>query len=93
MSFARPWVLLVLIAPVLLVWWEWRCRGRPLVLPLDHARAKARSWLERTIKVANLLPALLLAITVMLLAGPQRLAPDVALRRRHALGQGVRCHR
>src|SRR3989475_10415312 len=75
MSFARPWVLLLLIAPVLLVWWEWRRRGRPLVLPFDHARAKARSWLERIIKAANLLPALLLAITVMLRAGPQRLAP------------------
>jgi len=74
-NFARPWVLLLLIAPVLLVWWEWRHRGRPLVLPFDHAQAKARSWLERVIKVANLLPALLLGITVVLLAGPQRLAP------------------
>ena len=86
MSFARPWVLLLLIAPVLLVWWEWRRRGRPLVLPFDHARAKARSWLERAIKVANLLPALLLAIAVMLLAGPQRLffQPAVVWCRQHA---------
>jgi len=75
MTFARPFLLLLLIAPILLVWWEWRRRGRPLVLPFDHAQAKARNWLERTIKIANLLPALLLAVVVVMLAGPQRLAP------------------
>jgi len=75
MIFARPWVLLLLILPVLLVWWEWRRRGRPLVLPFDHAPAKTRSWLERVIKAANLLPALLLTIVVLMLAGPQKLAP------------------
>jgi len=40
---------------------EWRRRGRPLVLPFDHAPAEVRRWLEGTIKTANLLPPLLLA--------------------------------
>ena len=74
MTFARPILLLLLIAPVLLVWWEWRRRGRPLVLPFDQSRAKTRSGLQRVIKLANLLPALLLTLVIVLLAGPQRLA-------------------
>ena len=61
MIFAHSWVLLLLIAPVLLGWWEWRRRGRPVVLPLDHSAGRPRRWLERIIKCANLLTPLLLA--------------------------------
>jgi Ca-activated chloride channel family protein len=75
MTLARPWLLLLLIAPVFLVWWEWRRRGRPLVLPLDHSRAKSRLWLERIVKSANLLAPLVLVVGILLLAGPQRIAP------------------
>ncbi len=74
MNFAQPWVLLLLIAPVLLAWWEWRRRGRPLVLPLDHSQGRSRNWLERIVKCTNLLPPLLLAVCILILAGPQRLA-------------------
>ncbi|MBE0542831.1 MAG: VWA domain-containing protein [Verrucomicrobia bacterium] len=73
MMFAHPWMLLLLIAPVLLVWWEWRRRGRPVVLPLDHSAGRARPWLERFIKCANVLTPLLLAVCILILAGPQRL--------------------
>jgi Ca-activated chloride channel family protein len=73
--FAHPWVLLLLIAPILLVWWEWLRRGRPLVLPLDHTQARSRGWLERAVKGANLLAPLLLVIAILLLAGPQRVGP------------------
>jgi hypothetical protein len=74
MTFARPWLLLLLIVPVLLAWWEWRRRGLPLVLPLDHSGARPRRWLARTIKLASLLPVLLLAVAIGVLAGPQRVA-------------------
>ena len=72
MTFARPWILLLLIAPVLLVWWESRRRGLPVVLPLDHSQGRSRAWLERIVKGANLLAPLLLAVAMVLLAGPQR---------------------
>ena len=72
MNFARPFLLLLLIVPVLLLWWEWRRRGLPVVLPLDHSQARPRRWLERIVKCANLLPALLLAVGICILAGPQR---------------------
>jgi Ca-activated chloride channel family protein len=74
MIFARSWVLLFLIAPVLLVWWEWRRRGQPLVLPFDHSDSRPRNWLNRIIKVTNLLTPLLLAVSILILAGPQRLS-------------------
>jgi len=64
MSFARPGLLLLLIVPVLLAWWEWRRRGQRLVLPLDHAGARPRRWLERTVKLASLLPPLVLAVAI-----------------------------
>jgi len=72
MTFARPILLVLLILPVLLIWWEWRRRGLPLVLPLDYSQARPRRWLERIVKCANLLPALLLAVGICILAGPQR---------------------
>jgi Ca-activated chloride channel homolog len=78
--FAHPMLLLLLIAPVLLGWWEWRRRGRPLILPLDHSNAPPRPWLERTVKGANLLAPLLLAVAILLLAGPRRVAPPKAER-------------
>jgi Ca-activated chloride channel homolog len=77
MTFSHPWVLLILVAPLLLVLWECQRRGHPLVLPFDHTQPPRRRLLRRIITAANLLPALLLAIAILLLAGPQRLAsPD-----------------
>jgi Ca-activated chloride channel family protein len=64
---------LFLIAPVLLVWWEWRRRGQPLVLPFDHSKSRPKNWLNRIIKTANLLTPLLLAACILIMAGPQRL--------------------
>jgi len=72
MSFARPFLLLLLILPILLIWWEWRRRGTALVLPFDHSQARPRRWLERTVKCINLLAPLLLAMVICILAGPQR---------------------
>ncbi|MEW6159762.1 MAG: vWA domain-containing protein [Verrucomicrobiota bacterium] len=77
MSFAHPWVLLFLILPVLLGYWEWTRRGHRLVLPFDHGPVRHGRILERLVKSANLMAALLLATAILLLAGPQRLyIPD-----------------
>jgi len=73
MSFSHPIVLLVLIVPVLLCAWEWQRRGHPLVLPFDHTGARGHGWLRRIVTVAQFLPHLLLAIAIVILAGPRRL--------------------
>jgi Ca-activated chloride channel family protein len=74
MTFARPWLLLLFALPLWLAVWEWRRRGCPLVLPLDHSAARPGRWLRRSVNTANLLVPALLAMAIALLAGPQRLA-------------------
>lgn len=73
MTFASPWVLVLLIVPVLLVWWEWARRGVPVVLPLDHSGAPRRKWLAQLLKLIQSSAPLLLAVVILLLAGPQKL--------------------
>jgi Ca-activated chloride channel family protein len=79
-SFARPFLLLLLVAPVLLCAWEWQPRGHPLVLPFDHSGARGSSWLRRIVSTAQLLPHLLLAVAIVILAGPRRLGTPQAER-------------
>jgi Ca-activated chloride channel homolog len=74
MSFAHPLVLLLLVLPVLMGAWEWMRREPDVVLPFDHAKLRRGRALGRFLALLNLLPALLLAVTIVVLAGPQRLS-------------------
>src|SRR5262245_2129318 len=71
-SFRRAWVLAFLLVPLALLAWTWTRRGRAIVLPLDHARSKDGRWIARALRVCESLPALVLAVALVLLAGPQR---------------------
>jgi Ca-activated chloride channel family protein len=72
LPFSRPWALLLLALPGLLVWWTWRRTSGRLVLPLDGSpRGGGGGW-RVVLDAAGSLPALLLAAAVLLLAGPQR---------------------
>ncbi len=66
----REW-LVALLVPLALLWWTWRRRGAALVLPVDHAERPARPWTQGLLRCAESLPALALALAVLLLAGPQ----------------------
>ena len=72
MTFATPAVLILLALPTLLLVWEWRRRGTVLTLPFDHSNAKRGRLLEATVKIGNSLAPMLLAIAIILLAGPQK---------------------
>lgn len=78
-QFATPEVLYALLLPVLVLAWVWGNRwllpSRRVVLPLDRARARGgwRWW--TIIAAAESIPALLLAVAICLLAGPQRNGP------------------
>ncbi|MBN2507745.1 MAG: VWA domain-containing protein [Verrucomicrobia bacterium] len=75
MSFHQPAVLWLLALPVAWGYWQWTRRGHPLVLPFDYGSQRAgRRW-RVLVNGANTLPALLLAIAVLVLAGPRRPAP------------------
>jgi Ca-activated chloride channel family protein len=55
------------------LYWTWWRPGRRLVLPFDHGRpGKGTGW-RLLISVMESVPPLLLALAVVLLAGPQRL--------------------
>jgi Ca-activated chloride channel family protein len=80
MTFAYPLVLFGLLVPAVLLAWVWRRAGRRVVLPFDHGRP-ARRWGWRVpIDLAESLPALLLAVVLLILAGPQRLGAPQSKR-------------
>lgn len=72
--FGRPWMLLLLALPLLHLCWVWQRRSRRVVLPFDHA-GRGSGWVLRALLgIGESLPALLLAVAVLLLALPQELA-------------------
>src|SRR5262245_47768855 len=81
LQFTHTWVLSFLPIPLVLVVWEILRRGRRIALPFDHghlvaARRKLRHRIiPSLILAANLLPGLLAAAVIVLLAGPSRLGP------------------
>jgi len=70
--FRHKPVLFLLVVPAALLVWTWRRSGGGIVLPFDHAGVASRSWWAFFLRLAESLPALLLALVVLLLAGPQK---------------------
>lgn len=77
MSFHHPWLLLLLVLPILHGFWLWVRRGQPLVTPFDHAGPADGRWLRRLTVCCETLVSLLMAVVVLLLAGPRKPAPPV----------------
>jgi Ca-activated chloride channel family protein len=75
MSFSSPFVLLLLVVPVALAVWEWRRAGHRVRVPVDMARSRRRPVMGVTLKLAAMLPAVLLACVIVILAGPKRMGP------------------
>lgn len=75
MSFHHPQFLWLLALPVVWGFWQWVRRGHPVALPYDHGSQKEGRGLRFLTNLAGTLPALLLAIAVLLLAGPRKPAP------------------
>lgn len=81
--FARPWMLLLLALPVLHLYWVWQCQGRRFAMPFDSdhtdssikPRRFGSGWVMRALLgVGESLPALLMAVAVLLISLPQELA-------------------
>ncbi len=74
MSFAYPAVLALLAVPVLLIAWVWRRTNGRVALPLDYGgQSSGRGW-AALLAMAESLPALILAVVIVLLAGPQQMS-------------------
>jgi Ca-activated chloride channel family protein len=69
--FRHKPVLFLLVVPAALLLWVWRRRGGGVVMPFDHAHAAAGAWTAFFLRIAESLPATLLALIVLVLAGPQ----------------------
>lgn len=69
--FRHKPILFLLVLPAALLLWVWRRPARGVVLPVDHSSAAAAPWLLFFLRLAESIPALLLALVVLLLAGPQ----------------------
>ena len=75
MSFHQPQWLWLLALPVLWGYWQWVRRGHPVVLPFDHGQQGGGKSLRFLTNLAGTLPALLLSVAVLMLAGPRKTAP------------------
>jgi Ca-activated chloride channel family protein len=71
-SFQHQWVLFLEVLPAALLAWVWWRRPARLVLPFDHGPDRRGLAWGALLGLAESLPALLLAVAIALLAGPQR---------------------
>jgi len=80
-TFAHPKLIVLLVVPVCLLFWEWVRRGQPLVLPFDDVRQRRGWFLGGLVLSANSLPAVLLAVAIVFLARPLAYAPPKTERK------------
>ena len=80
MNFGHPWVLLLLALPMVLLVATWRRRGQRLVLPMDNTPVRSSRMIYGLVGLAESAPPLLLAVAIVLLAGPERLGDPVTKR-------------
>lgn len=82
-SFIHPWVLLALIIPIVVGTWEWRRHGMRVALPFDHGGQPTGERLRRWVNLAGSIPAILMGISIVLIAGPQRAFAGDLVRQSH----------
>lgn len=70
MTFSHPWVLLLLVIPVIWAWKRARAHGHSVIVPFDHAEQRPRKFLSVLLAAAHSLPYALVALAICVLAGP-----------------------
>lgn len=74
-NFGHPWILLLLIIPLALITIGWIRGAHRVALPFDHQLASrnnhSKSWYF-LLKLSRIIPKLLLAIAIIILAGPRQ---------------------
>ena len=80
MTFAQPSFLLLLAVPVVLVVFIVQHRGWGIVMPFDHQQSALRRWIPFLIGCIAVLPPVVLAVAIVMLAGPQVLRVPKAER-------------
>ena len=80
LAFGSPWILFGLLVPVALLAWTWMRRAGRVVLPFDHGQQGAGTWLRLVMQSAESLPPLVLAVAVLMMAGPQQTGAPIERR-------------
>ncbi|MBL8817719.1 MAG: VWA domain-containing protein [Planctomyces sp.] len=70
-GFQRPFWLLAIVIPILMLMWVWKRRNRRIAMPYDHRRdpVEGRGWWRTVSTAESLLPACL-GIVILILALP-----------------------
>jgi Ca-activated chloride channel family protein len=79
MTFLHPWVLLLIAVPVLLLW-SIVGRRAGVVMPFDHRPHPRRRWLRWGLGLFEVVPLVLLAAALVMMAGPQMMKKPKAER-------------
>ena len=84
-SFGHPWVLLLLVIPLMMMGWVWTRRGGRIALPFDgsygEGKRKRGVFLRTMLQIAESIPALMLIVALFILAGPQRVGAPSTKRK------------
>ena len=71
MTFVYPWELLLLVFPILLSVWHLQRKAWGIALPFDHQKHPDRMILGGLLRLWELIPAMLLSVIILMVAGPQ----------------------
>ncbi len=71
MTFIYPWILMLLVIPILLGAWLFQRRAWGIALPFDHQEHPQRMFLSGLLRLWELIPAMLLSVIILIVAGPQ----------------------
>ena len=74
MTFGHPEFLLLLAIPLLIGVWELTRRYPRVALPFDYGQQRSGRWLGHLASFAGLLPAVLLAVAILIFSRPLRTA-------------------
>lgn len=73
-SFSHPYILIALALPFLLIYSQSHWAGHRISLPADATLIPRRKWLGRLLAFSDALPAIILALVIIILPGPQKLS-------------------
>lgn len=79
-GFNRPWVLWLMVVPLLLTAWIWSRRSRGVAIPVDHSNHNSGMVVRTLIGMAETLVPMLLGVIVWLMAGPVILGKPINKR-------------
>lgn len=74
-EFAHPKLLMLLIIPLIIGFWEWVRHGQRIVVPVDNQVRRKGVILRLILKCVHTLPSILLSAAIILLARPIRQCP------------------